>query len=98
MKTPTHGVSSSTRKASSSPELSIAAATVAVTAITIPVPAIEDRTSVEDVPWRIEAPSEGPPQHPITREPGITPEAGVPVPTGSHAAVPGILRGQVEIS
>ena len=74
-----------------SSELRIAPASVGATAV-------EDRAPVEDVPWRIEAPSERTPQQPVTREPGIAPEAGVPIPTWSHDAVPGILRGQIEIS
>src|ERR1700722_16352590 len=93
--TSTHGVCPPTRKASS-PELRIAAATVR--AATVAATAIEDRASVEDVPWRIEAPSEGTPQQAVTRKPGIAPEAGVPVPTWRHGAVAGILRGQTEIS
>src|ERR1700678_965293 len=90
MKPSTHGVCSLTGKAFS-PELRIAPASVSATAI-------EDRATVEDVPWRIEAPSEGTPQQPVTRQPGIAPEAGVPIPTWIHCAVPGILRGQREIS
>src|ERR1700733_3394215 len=87
----THGVCSSTRKPFS-PGLRKAPASVATAT------AIEDRAPVEDVPWRIEAPSEGTPQKPITRKPGIAPEAGVPIPTWIHGAVPGILRGQRQIS
>ena len=75
-------------------ELSIASSIVAAIAMVT----VEDRSTVVDIPWRIKAPPKGIPQQPITGQPGIAPETGVPIPTWSDATITGVIRSQIDIS